>query len=589
MKSKKILIIPIIILLIVIIAGIVAYLFLATDVLKGDKELFAKYISQNAESFKQFADMQSIKTYDDLKKADKYDSNISLKTTYSEGGEVSSPFNNLNALINIQKDNSKNYFYADGQVLLGEQKYLESEIIKNQELYGVRFTDVVKQFITLKDDSNLEKVANDIGIDSTTIQKIMDIIDGRTETGAEVISKEDSQQLKEKYSKMITDAIAKGTFKSNKKAVITYNNNTVKAKSYTVSLKQEQIEELIVNILTELKTEKAIIDNIGTQQETYQENIDKKIKELTEEKEVPDIKITVFEQNKATIRTVVEIGLNKIIVENTESNGILKTNIEFDMIKSDITEKYNLELTKEKSDNKENFDAILNIETQDDKYTLSLNNVIDTSDTVVQISTELKYQKDILTASFEILNDINIGEEFEIKQELSDDNNFVLNDADDNVRKNVIEQLKQRVPERFDVRIDLLKTALGINEEEQTENNNVSDNEMSQVDINKFNAKFEFYTGDEVSSENIKTLLGIVKDNLGAYEITQNNTAEDGTIITDESKIKYNVKLTIERNKTNADGANQVLEKIKDKSKYKVSIYYKEQNKLIDYITIEEL
>ena len=36
-------------------------------------------------------------------------------------------------------------------------------------------------------------------------------------------------------------------------------------------------------------------------------------------------------------------------------------------------------------------------------------------------------------------------------------------------------------------------------------------------------------------------------------------------------------------------GANQVLEKIKERNKYKVSIFYKEQNKLIDYITIEDV
>ena len=49
------------------------------------------------------------------------------------------------------------------------------------------------------------------------------------------------------------------------------------------------------------------------------------------------------------------------------------------------------------------------------------------------------------------------------------------------------------------------------------------------------------------------------------------------------------VDLTIERNKKNEDGINEVLAKIKDQKKYNVSIYYKEQNQLIDYITIEEV
>ena len=34
--------------------------------------------------------------------------------------------------------------------LYDEEKYLEAELIKQEELYGIRFTDAVQQFITLK-------------------------------------------------------------------------------------------------------------------------------------------------------------------------------------------------------------------------------------------------------------------------------------------------------------------------------------------------------------------------------------------------------------------------------------------------------
>ena len=120
------------------------------------------------------------------------------------------------------------------------------------------------------------------------------------------------------------------------------------------------------------------------------------------------------------------------------------------------------------------------------------------------------------------------------------------------------------------------------------ENEPVQENEMTQVDINKFNAKFEFYTGDEVSAENVNTLLGIVKDNLGSYEITPLNETDE-EVVKDPTKMKYSFKINIERNKSDEDGAKQIIEKISDKKKYKISIFYKEQNKLIDYITIDEV
>ena len=110
---------------------------------------------------------------------------------------------------------------------------------------------------------------------------------------------------------------------------------------------------------------------------------------------------------------------------------------------------------------------------------------------------------------------------------------------------------------------------------------------MSQTDINKFNAKFEFFTGDEVSADNVRTLLETVGDNLGSYDIKLADNQENTSQIS-EDKLRYTIRLNIERNKKDENGKNKVLEKISDKKKYKVTIKYKGENQLIDYIMIEE-
>ena len=115
MKGKKILVIVIIIVAVLAVAGTVfGYLFLKTDLLKSNKELFAKYVNQNFDSFKEISNLKIIDTYKNLKNEDKYESNSELNVIYSEGGEVSSPYNNLKAKLNIQKDDEQNYYYADG-------------------------------------------------------------------------------------------------------------------------------------------------------------------------------------------------------------------------------------------------------------------------------------------------------------------------------------------------------------------------------------------------------------------------------------------------------------------------------------------
>jgi len=583
MKSKKILIITLIIILVLAVAGTVfAYLFIATDTFKGDKELFAKYISQNSETLEKFTDLQTKKVYEGLKDEEKYESDTEIKATYSEGGEVSNPINNLSAKINIQKDNTEDYFYADGQISYGNEKYLEAEAIKDQEAYGVRFTDIVKQFVTVKNDSKLGEVAKDLGTDSVTLEKIMDVIDGKENATEEIISKEDVQKIKDKYMNIITKAVSNGTFSSNKDAKITYNNNTVSAKAYTVSLTSEQVEGMIVEILNNLKEE----DKIG---EKYQDKINDIISNITDEKEIPAVKITVYEQNKKTIRTAIEItSLAKITVENTDENNELKTKIQISCISTETTEEYNIEITKKTEENQENVEAVLSVTNGDDTYQAGISNTLKNSDSEIQIKTIFEYKKDILTAALNLNNNIILGDSFEKKQTLAN-NNYVLNDAPAESRQKVITQLKQVVPEKMTTRMGLLMEAIGVKQNNVTETEK-PESEMTQVDINKFNAKFEFFTGDEVTPENVKTLIGIAKENLGSYEI---NIVEDSqnsgnTTTTDPEKIKYSIKLKIEKGKTNEDGTNQILAKISDKKKYKVSIFYKEQNNMIDYITIDE-
>lgn len=583
MKSKKILIITLIIILVLAVAGTVfAYLFIATDTFKSDKELFAKYISQNSETLKKFTDLQTKKVYEGLKDEEKYESDTEIKATYSEGGEVSNPINNLSAKINIQKDNTEDYFYADGQILYGNEKYLEAEAIKDQEAYGVRFTDIVKQFVTVKNDSKLGEVAKDLGTDSVTLEKIMDVIDGKENATEEIIAKEDVQKIKDKYMNIITNAVSNGIFSSNKDAKITYNNNTVSAKAYTVSLTSEQVEGMIVEILNNLKEE----DKIG---EKYQDKINDIISNITDEKEIPAVKITVYEQNKKTIRTAIEItSLAKITVENTDENNELKTKIQISGISTETTEEYNIEITKKTDENQENVEAVLSVTNGDDTYQAGISNTLKNSDSEIQIKTIFEYKKDILTAALNLNNNIILGDSFEKKQTLAN-NNYVLNDAPAESRQKVITQLKQVVPEKMTTRMGLLMEAIGLKQNNVTETEK-PESEMTQVDINKFNAKFEFFTGDEVTPENVKTLIGIAKENLGSYEI---NIVEDSqnsgnTTTTDPEKIKYSIKLKIEKGKTNEDGTNQILAKISDKKKYKVSIFYKEQNNMIDYITIDE-
>lgn len=585
MKSKKILIITIIIILVLAVAGTVfGYLYMATDTFKSDKELFSKYISQNIETFQKIEDSQITQMYKNMKNEEKYDISTNLKMKYSEGGEVSNPINNLSAQLNFQRDDAEQYYYANGQILFNNQKYLQTEIIKDQGLYGIRLPEV-KQFLSIKDDDNLEKVASEIGVESTTIKEIMDVIDGKTEITEEIMTEDDVKQLKEKYLKIITDTIANGTFGSNKKAIITYNNNKIETKAYTVSLTSQQVEELIKQILNELKTEDIIMENdkIKPYKEQISNAIDGVLQKISDETEVPEIKITVYENKENVIRTVLEIGLNKIVIENVETNEELTSKIQVSQIVSEKTNEYDIELTKKTTDNQEDLNLVVNITIDENVYTISLVNEMNSEEDSIKLNTSINYKKDILTVEGIIENEINLKNDFEKKQTL-ENSNITLNDLKEDRRINIINTIKESMPAIIKNEIESLKNNLGLNKDETEEPK--QNEEMTQTEINQFNSKFEFYTGDEVSSENVKKLLDVVGNNMNAYSIKTLEDQENNELVRPED-IRYNIKVQIEKDKVNKEGLDKILEKIYDTKKYKVSITYKGENKLIDYIEIE--
>ena len=589
MKGKKILIIVIILVAVLAIVGTTfAYLFLATDILKGTNELFAKYITQNFETYSKLENSEILNTYNSLKNEDKYEENSELKVTYSEGGEISNPFNNLSAKLIVQKDDDENYYYADGQILFADEEYLESEIIKENDIYGIRFSDVAKQFIGIKNDQNLEEVSKDIGIDSIYLDTLMNIIDGTQSASEEVISKQDAENLKDKYLKIVTDSITNGTFSKQTKAMITYNNTTTKTNAYTVSLSSQQVENMIIQILNTAKSDTTLLDKFSNfiNEDIITAQLDEQIRKITEEYEIPSLKITVYENGKKTIRTLVEIGSNKIVIENVETSGNIKSNIQISLAQDDETRQYQIEIIRKFSnDSEENEIKFTNLNNEENDENVIITSNIQKADDSSTIESGLSYKNGILNIGVSLTNEIKLGNDFEKKQTLAERNYIVLNDLSAERRKMIIDDLKKKVPEKAELRTELLLEALQLKKGTVSD---VPDYEMPQVEINKFNSKFEFYAGDQVSASNVKVLLNIVKDNLGSVEITPINPENASGIIRDED-IKYNFKLNIEKGKTNEQDTQNVSDKIKENKKYKVSINYKDINGLIDNIVIEEL
>lgn len=574
-RNKKIIVIISIVLILAIASAVFAYLYLMTDIFKSNQELFAKYFGQNEEMLQKIIDLKTIEVYKNLKNENKYESNTNIKINYSEGGEISNPLNNLTAKIGIQKDNQEQYTYLDGQILYDDEEYLETEFIKEQDVYGIRFPYAIQQFITAKNDENITEIMSDIGFNTKQSEGLINLFESKTNNNEEI------NTLKNKYLDIVRSTIIKGEFSKQKNAIITYNNNTVNANAYTVLLSSKQVENMLIEILNNVKSETDLIDK-----ESDIKTIDETINKLSGEIEIPEIKITVYEYKQNTIRTVFDIDSDSILIENTEQNQELKTKIHYSNLSDESLVETEISISRTNYENEERFEIIANITEGDDNYIITFSNIMQSIQGQMKVDTNIGYKQDITEISMVIENNVNIGQDFEKNHTLENGNSRSISSLEKQKRKEMIAKIKEIVLQKTIERTMLLTEKMGINNNENEDAENV--NEISQVEINKFNAKFEFYTGEEVSAENVKMLLDVVKNNISSYELLDSETPENSDSIIVENN-KFNIKLNIEKDKTDEEGINKILEKVNTNKKYKVSINYKESNGLIEYINITEI
>ena len=83
--------------------------------------------------------------------------------------------------LDFQRDDEQQYFSGNGKISYLNETYFATELIKDQEQYGIRFPDVFKQFVTINQDEDIQSVADILGIDVNILETIIQIMDGTEE------------------------------------------------------------------------------------------------------------------------------------------------------------------------------------------------------------------------------------------------------------------------------------------------------------------------------------------------------------------------------------------------------------------------
>lgn len=296
MKNKKLLIIPIILIILLVLgAGLSAIIYFQTDLFKSPKQLFFKYLGESIDFDKEFDYDKFLAEYKE-KTEKSYTSNgeITASLNYDESENNLSSHNNsssnstaLNStnynntissnvskqaeevLTSIKDSLNKTKIQYSEEAIPTKQKYhmnikpiyndneiTNLELLSSGDNYGVKCSDLYDKYVYIE-NNNLKSLVSKFGINSSIIP---DKITKTNPYELLYVAPETRKQVSEKYQKLLDEKLTKDMFTKQKNVSTSVNGENVEATSYTLTLNGEQTYDILRSFLQELKEDDLSLD-----------------------------------------------------------------------------------------------------------------------------------------------------------------------------------------------------------------------------------------------------------------------------------------------------------------------------------------
>lgn len=597
-RKKRITIITIaIVLVIAIIIGILAFLYIKTDAFKSNETLFAKYLVQNFDIIEVWEKSKNT-DIENLLDTNKYTSQIEGKIEYTENKgtsneKQSSSVNNVGIKITSNIDKSNNYNYSDISIGTENEKLVGLEYLNEDDKYGIRLKDI-QQFVSIKKDDetqeselkNIEKLTENIDVQS--IIKFSD---------------EEKQTLKNTYLEIIKNNVSKEKYHKQSNSLITVNNKDMQTNAYYIEFTVEECNNLYIKILEQIAKDEIILSKVdliekqikeidedydGNLRENFVKSIKDKIKEI-EDKNIGNdkVKITVYEKNMKTVRTSIEKNNDKTIIDLYDSSSI-----KIDTVKIDETtdEQYIKIESKNDGTNLNVLVEYAKIQDNNTKNTVQLNYEQTFLNNKLNKNIELGISNEKNEAIIKISDDTNFVQEFENEITLEKDN--VDLDELDEEQSNAINGI---LIENVQSQLSNLLAVVNLNDYvsmfqnlglmNKTSIELPSDGEVTETERKRFNSQFEFFVSEGLTSDNIKELIDTAENNFEDMKVLlKNGEIQDLDLdkinssreSSDYKKEISEILLYIKRNSNNEEKEADLLTYLEKESrnKYNVSIEY---------------
>lgn len=601
--------IPVIIVIIIITTGILLYL--NTDMFKSNKTLFLKYLGENSENLKAIQDVFESSEYEKKLQDNKYTETTEIKANYTNNlqttsEDTSNSINKAKIIIKGQKDQPNKYCYKDFKLIKeedstisegnqnndensnstnNEQGIAEIEYIQNNDNYGVRFSDLFKQYLLIE-NNNLKELFEKIGYSEQQLDNIPNSFEIDKMTLEDIkFTEEELNNIKERYVNIVSKNVTDKNFEKKSKQIISINDKNISTNAYILNLTNEQLNNLYMNLLEDLKQDDIILNKIEKIQEKislikinsseslnlkekFIENIDSTIEKINKTNiGSQETKIIVYENEGKTIRMTVQgkdYEINFDFLQEQEENEFVIT------IKKEDIETQKLEINK----NNEGLKIYIQNNDTDNPIKISFEQNKNETNTNSSNDSSIKYEIKNSKIEVNIKQKTNIVDNFENQNVLNDQNSIELNKLEKEQLNAVLNQVTNALQQKTDSISqeikgediqELLKT-LGIIKNEQK----IEGKEITETEKNRFNSKFEILAGEDLDNENVLKVVEGLKENVLKAQVGSNQE----------------IKVEVNKDSNNEEAGRALEEYIKEKedTKYNVTIEHDENTGLVKYV-----
>ena len=573
-KKLKIIIILLIVamFLIAIIGGI---LYFTTDLLKSKEALFQKYLFQNVQNIATVFDVSTGEKYIDYIRNNDYTENTEMNFSYLETENDQEEIYKITA--EGISNNSENAFYENIKASYGNEELANIELLRQNEVYGLRLSNLVQQFVSIE-NATMYYVVSNLGYNGTYFQEKINP-DNVNFSGLFDLSEEEINTLREKYSNAIFSDIDSKSYSSKNNVTITLSNteSLENAKQYTLTLSKTEVDKIYRKILNEAINDTIIlsklekIDNeikefgiIVPEGESLKERYTKKLQEIYDSIEYTGqnsqmITFNVYQYKGTTYRTSMKTDAGEYIIDLNNKNG---TELSYKTIK----------LTPEGEDVTlytlgKQADGLRHIayEDNDKSYDISLKTVSD-ENKITEAGSFLYKSKNINQIKIDLQTVFDFSNKKQIERKFEENNNILLNNFESDTIENIFVSLNNRIIKQIEDKKAIINTKLLNNisiwiDKKETERKNIELNNL-ELKKQKFNNKFVLYEGENTDIATVTKLLKTAGKNMTNFEVI------DGR----------HIKILIQSGVKNDEKAEQIINALSSqKYTYNIKMEYNEE------------